>query len=1227
MLVGNWRRKASCSLAIGALVSGLVLVTTPAYAYDDPGEVDGMVLDGHGAAIVNDVDHTELAPGLEHVSFERLTAAGWLQVNVLRAQLSPTTVRAGYLGPDSVAGRGTVSQFTDSARALAGINGDFFDINNSFAPVGPAISEEKGLLKSGDPGRNTAVGFDGNGLGRIAQIYLQGRITTPAGGHPIAGLNLSRADAGQVVVYNANWGDYSRARVLAPGETGVEVLVDADGRVTSVSAEPGEGRLTDGVQAIVARPGADADALSRLAIGDEVEVSYGLNPEAEDLAIAVGGQPDSEVPLLRDGAVTTDTSEYNVVLNPRTAVGFDESGDTAYFVVVDGRRATSIGMSLKDLGDLMKDLGADDALNLDGGGSSQLNTREPGDPRTTVQNSPSDGYERTDANGLGLFLSQAGSGVLTGYDVAPAIDDEDATRVFPGLHRTLVAKGHDETLSSVDVPAAAWASDAETVATVDAGVVTGVAPGDASIVAGADVTGTAGIRVLGELARLTTSQTVLNLEGEGASATVSVTGSDAEGFTAPIEGADVVVDNPRSDVFEVAANDDGTVSVTAIGSEGTAVIGLSAGGVRAEIAVAVPLELKVVDDFSDVTGWTSAHDRAPGGSVVVAEGHDGSNGLHMAYDFTQSTATRGQYAVAPGGGIEVPGKPQKLSVWVKGDGNGALLRLQVLQGDGVRSWLDGADGSTFATFTGWQRIDFAVPSSFEFPLKLERIRALETTAVKQYRGELTFSKIYAYLPPEGTVAPIVEPAHDASVVAAGATAASPLRVAVMSDAQFVARDPESPAVHGARDVLREIVAARPDLLVINGDFVDEGSVEDFELARRILDEELGDSGIDYHYVPGNHEIMGASIENFTDAFGPATSTFDVDGTRFVTLNSATGKLNSDHQQVRELQRQLLDAADDPAISGVVVFAHHPVDDPLPTKASQLTDRHEADMVGDWLERFRAESGKSVAYVGSHVGVFHTTRIDGVPYVINGNAGKDPASTPTNGGFTGWTMLGIDPSAGVREPPSAAAAAPERWLSVETQPRVDALTLSAPERLKVGESASLTGTIDQDGERSFPIAWPMSHAWSGDGLFVGDPAQADASAVAAIDPVTNTVTALRAGTVQLTLAVSDATRTATLVVEPTDDPGTGNPDDPGTGNPGDGSEDPGAGTGTPGTGSAPGDGSGSGDANTDADADGDLAATGSTLSVALLVIAALAIGGGIVLQRRRAGRLTADDAAE
>jgi len=57
--------------------------------------------------------------------------------------------------------------------------------------------------------------------------------------------------------------------------------------------------------------------------------------------------------------------------HPRTAAG--QTGDGALMLlVVDGRQPESRGVNLQELAEIMRDLGAVQALNLDGGGSTAL---------------------------------------------------------------------------------------------------------------------------------------------------------------------------------------------------------------------------------------------------------------------------------------------------------------------------------------------------------------------------------------------------------------------------------------------------------------------------------------------------------------------------------------------------------------------------------------------------------------------------------------------------------------------------------------------------------------------------------------------------------------------------------------------------------------------------------------------------------------------------------------
>lgn len=92
--------------------------------------------------------------------------------------------------------------------------------------------------------------------------------------------------------------------------------------------------------------------------------------------------------------------------NPRTLVGLSHAGRYLYFVVIDGRVAGySTGTTNAQSAALMLALGCDSALNLDGGGSSEIVRADIlGQP--FILNTPSGGAERFDAAALGVFAQE-----------------------------------------------------------------------------------------------------------------------------------------------------------------------------------------------------------------------------------------------------------------------------------------------------------------------------------------------------------------------------------------------------------------------------------------------------------------------------------------------------------------------------------------------------------------------------------------------------------------------------------------------------------------------------------------------------------------------------------------------------------------------------------------------------------------------------------------------------
>ncbi|MBB5786327.1 phosphodiester glycosidase family protein [Jiangella mangrovi] len=1100
-------RSAALTTAAALFMSGLVLVPAAAVEPED--------LTRPGESVLVDTDRQTIAPGMELTTFSRLEDGGWNAGSILEVDLdSGVTLDYQYSG--EVTRTATVRSLAEASGATAAVNGDFYDINNSNAPLGVGVGRDEGMVTAPTAGHENAIAVDSAGAVAMAQVFLEGTAVTGDGvSLRLAGVNTHRLPANGIGVFTSAWGSYTRANTVPATGPRAEVTV-VDGVVTAVGATPGAGPIAANTVVLIGR---DTGAASLLALqpGDTVDVSYAPRSDLGEVAVAVGG---GDV-LVDDGVQRTFTDTEPAA---RTSIGISEDGRTMYLVSLDGKQAHSRGMTLGEFAELMSDVGAYDALNIDGGGSSTLVVRDPGTDDRTVVNTPSDGSERSVANGLALFAAE-GSGELDGFRILAghAQDTENTDRVFPGLTRTVEALGHDETFAAVDARPR-WTTEDRRVASVLRGdtpttaVVTGIRPGSTDVQA--DLRGSEGaldITVLGELRRLEPTATLIPLGGADDTGTLALTGYDIDGYRAPVEPADVTVTGGEGVVALVPDGDGFTVDPLV--DTGSALVTLEAAGVETSVAITVGLAEVPVADFADASRWTISFARATG-AIAPTEGPDGRDGVRLTYDFTGGN-TRAAYA-APPAQFTMPGQPQNIKAWVKGDGQGTWIRMRIYDPNGTLLTLNGG----YTTFTGWQQLSFPVPAGTQYPLRFRDIYAVEASGARNYHGETSFSDITVEIAPEVEL-PAAERFEDPVVVTNGTADDAAQRIAVMSDSQFVGRNPDSDIVQAARRTLREIVAEDPDALVINGDLVDEAAPIDFDLARRVLDEELAGADFPWYYVPGNHEVQGGPIANFIAEFGATQHTVDLPtdhgSTRIITLNSAFGTLRGGgFAQVAELRRALDEAAEAPDVTGVLVFMHHPANDPLPTANSQLADRREAAMLETWLAGFEAESGKSAAFVGAHAGVFDASSVDGVPFIVNGNSGKGPASTPDDGGFTGWTLLGLEPSRGEKKDD-------DEWLRAEVRARVDTIALQAPATLAAGATGAVAATVEQDGVRTVPVQWPVSAQWGGAGVWVGGADEAPRWATVAVDPAAGTIVGLRAGTATLTVTVNGETATQAVTV--------------------------------------------------------------------------------------------------
>jgi Phosphodiester glycosidase/Calcineurin-like phosphoesterase len=1063
-------------------------------------------------ALVDDAE--TLGPGIRLDHDVYLEPSGFIDRHLVTVDLTRPPVTTDLLSAPSIAQGSALSEQANQAGAVAGVNGDFFDIGNSNAALGFEIQGGE-LRKSGD--RNAGQSF-GVGQDRIAQLLnlaLQATATWDGIPRQLSGLNESGVPAGGIAAYTPAWGTYSRALLTRPATNTAEVWI-ADSRVVRPAQPPEGGALPAGTTALVGRE-AGADALRTLEVGDPVELSYELSPEAaRRLQFAVG----TDVVLVRDGVQRPDSETSQGAAGnspaPRTAVGFKDAGRTLMLVTIDGPGGTGRGgVTLPKLASIMHVLGAETAVNLDGGGSTTMVARGLGEGLATVRNMPSDGSERPDPNGVGVFVA-SGSGRVEDLVISP---DGDEARVFPGMHLPMTARAVDDHLTPValdqdDVRWDASRGDVEDGLLEAPRWLAGSIRLEARVGRAVD---DARVRVLGRLHSLELSSRRLSIPDLASSETVTVTGRDAEGFAAPLDPADLELDYDRSVIRITPAA--GGLEVTPLRT-GSTTVEVRAGGESASLPVSVGVETVEIYRFDhpdETARWTpNGTAGQPKSLSIVPEG------LKLTY---AAQRNMGITKVPADTRIEVPGQPLRIRV---------RLSASVATQFANLGWVD-ADGTSQGMLIGGPQpgenaLEWTLPSDTEFPIRISSVQVIETRTAQQAPGEVVFKSIEADLAPEVDL-PAPEPLRPDPLISPDGRFAErdDWTFATLSDVQFTAANQELAKV--AIAALARIRRTEPDLVVLNGDIVDTGSAADIDLAREVLEDggchvvEVGETPapstpetVPCYYVPGNHESYLAdgsqgTLDEWVAEFGEPYRTFDHKGTRFVLLNSALGTLRgSGFDQLPMLEQVLDDARRDRDIDNVLVFAHHPVDDPDEQKASQLGDRREVELIKRLLADFRADSGKGVAMIGSHAQIVHTHREEGVPYQVLPSSGKAPYGTPDRGGFTGYMRFALDRHAD----------ADEQWLTADVRAFAQQITLDAPEELEDERSAELGGWIVQPsgvlpGTRVAPLTYPMSVHWSGSRcLAIGDGewAARRAGKVATLDPLTRELTALRPGTVEI-----------------------------------------------------------------------------------------------------------------
>jgi hypothetical protein len=354
----------------------------------------------------------DLAPGVQQL----LTVRPGLRAHAARIDVRAPVVLRPVVAYDRIGGgqgrqpgRQATSDLCARAGGLVCVNGDFFNCGGCNQVSGGLVDKGR-PLRSFQPFHAQVSVVDGRLT--TEPIAWEGRLRGVAGTEsidlPLSSLNRGPA-RNRAVLYSPEWGT---ATPRAAGQ--LEVVLATGGPMmpgvlpaAPVARRPRAGGIPrDGV--VVAANGTAAAALDRF-------VDAWRNPAGPHVlnlhtalsypaSLSVGAHPV----LLRDGARQPLNGRDSMMMrrHPRTILGWTEEGDVL-LVTIDGRwPGRSAGATLWEATSLLLELGAHNAVNLDGGGSSTFTTRCF--LGSCVQNRPSDGRQRPVAAALAVVPVQPG---------------------------------------------------------------------------------------------------------------------------------------------------------------------------------------------------------------------------------------------------------------------------------------------------------------------------------------------------------------------------------------------------------------------------------------------------------------------------------------------------------------------------------------------------------------------------------------------------------------------------------------------------------------------------------------------------------------------------------------------------------------------------------------------------------------------------------------------------
>ena len=658
-----------------------------------------------------------------------------------------------YFGGDQISHNIALAQ-SKGYTVIAGVNASPFDTSNGVT-VGTTIADGRLVVTTSGP---LSTNYDNFAICEDGSAYI---------GHPNFDLKFSVNDGSSISIKYLNRqkkqasndiylisSDFAtETKTLAAsceavlnitkGDLVVGTTIEAS--VESVKENTTRTSFSKGKLVLV---GPNKEALGGINVGDKVKISIKDNDSAFDWSKVTQTISGFYQILGKNSNSCKDTKQELLSRSdrndrhPRTTLGYTKEGKVVIYVA-DGRQpSVAVGMTDLECSEYMESLGCVAAIRMDGGGSTNLSIRLPGDSKVTTVNNPSDGEERHDADAFLFVLKD---------DYNKTVNDTLLLHAYPNdlklLQNTvadIAVKATDENFNPKQTPSYTMSVEGgagEIVENNRFKAREGSGSGKITITSG-NVSTSVNVSVTNQVDELYASVNNLALS-PSEKVTLGVKAyyqSDLlicsnEAFTWKCDSEIGTIDKKGNFTATADAGKNGYITV-------------SYGKVSAKVIVTIgQLPIEITGFENDKAGyWKNSQVGGGSGSCEINENLDyvryGNKSLKINFNLKGTTGTVGTQ-IWTGNNISIPGTPTAIGMWLYGteSSQGAWVRLQYAQ--------SGSSGALYADFghidwIGWKYLEAELDTTVKYPISVKfLVRIMGVTESERLDGVIYVDSLRA----------------------------------------------------------------------------------------------------------------------------------------------------------------------------------------------------------------------------------------------------------------------------------------------------------------------------------------------------------------------------------------------------------------------------------------------------------------------------------------------------